>query len=143
VLPAILLTTGMMTWSTLRFAGVTSALGISRQPNPAGKAPAKACADVYGVNLYNSENYVRESLPGSGFASPKAPREFSTVVSGMVENKCSEPLESVSIFLKVRDASGAWGSGEAVVRNIAGGQAKPFERAWIGQIVSYEITSVR
>jgi hypothetical protein len=139
VLPAFLLTTGMSAWSILRFAGVMPALGIS----PRQESRAKACAEVYGVNLYNSEYYVRESIPGSGIASSKAPREFSTVVSGMVENKCPEPLDTVRISLKVRAASGAQGSGEAVVRDIAAGQAKSFERAWIGQIVSYEIASIR
>ncbi|NWF84085.1 MAG: hypothetical protein HXY18_09685 [Bryobacteraceae bacterium] len=134
-LPAFLVTAFMSIWSLLRFAGVEPASGIV----PRSESRAAACAQVYGVTLYNSEYYVRESSPGSGFASSKAPRELSTVISGMVENTCDEPLNSVRIKLSVRDVSGARGSGEVTVGKIGPRQAKPFERAWIGQITGYEI----
>lgn len=137
-LPAFLLTAFMSIWSLLRFAGVQPALGIG----PLSGSRSAACAQVYGVNLYNSEYYVRESRQGSGLVSPKAARELSTVVSGMVENTCNEPLKSVRIQLSVRDASGARGAGSVTVGNIGPGQAKPFERAWIGQITHYEIVAI-
>lgn len=137
-LPAFLLTAFMSIWSLLRLAGVQPALRIA----PAAVSPAKACAQVYGVGLHNSEYYVRESTPGSGVAARNAPREISTVLSGMVENTCEEPLVTVRIRIRVRDASGARGSSEVVVGDIGARQAKPFERAWIGQITQYEIVSV-
>jgi len=136
-LPAFLLTIGMSTWSILRFAGVQPALDLS----PPTKSKAAACAEVYGVETYNSEYYVKEAI--RGLTSPKAQREFATVVSGMVENKCDEPLRSVRINIKVKNGEGARASGEATVRDVRPGQAKRFERAWIGQIESYEIAEIR
>jgi hypothetical protein len=109
VLPAFLLTMALSLWTILNLAGLT----------PAWADPLRLlfrsnhCAVVYGVNLFNSEYYVRESS------------------------------ESVTIHFIVRDDAGKRWSGEATVNDVPPWQAKPFERAWLGQIVSYEITSVR
>jgi hypothetical protein len=139
VLPAFLLTMASSLLTILNLAGLTPAWAdplrlLSRSNH---------CAVVYGVNLFNSEYYVRESSPGSEEGAENPPRELSTVVGGMLENKCPEPIESVTIHFIVRDDAGKRWSGEATVNDVPPWQAKPFERAWLGQIVSYEITSVR
>ena len=138
VLPALLISTGMSTWSILKFAGVRPALGVFAKSD----SPAQKCAHVYGLTLASSEYYVRESIPGSGIAAHNAPRELSTVIKGMVENTCDQPLSRVRIAIEVRDASGKRGSSEAVIGKLRPHEAKHFERAWMANITSYEITGI-
>ena len=98
-----------------------------------------ACVETYGVTLTNSEYYVPE---GQQF-SPRTTPEVSTVVSGMVRNDCGEPLNSVTIHIKVRDASGKRGDGLATVSELNSGEAKPFSHAWMGRVTSYEIGKIQ
>lgn len=139
VLPAFLLAMGSSMWTILRLGGLTPswtdpAHFLSRS-NP--------CAAVYGVNLYNSEYYSRDPGPDATLTAQNPPRELATVITGMLENKCADPLESATVHFIVQDNNGARWSGDATVGEILPGQAKPFERAWLGQIVSYEIKAIR
>ena len=101
--------------------------------------PALTCIEPYGVNLSNSEFYVRE---GEQFV-PRKKTEISTVVSGMVKNDCGETLKSVTISMEVSDDDGKRGSGSVTVSDLGPGQAKPFSKAWMGRITSYQIVKVR
>ena len=118
-------------------------MGRASRAVSAGHAaqPAKppACVETYGVTLTNSEYYVPE---GQQF-SPRTTPEVSTVVSGMVRNDCGEPLNSVTIHIKVRDASGKRGDGLATVSELNSGEAKPFSHAWMGRVTSYEIGKIQ
>ena len=103
--------------------------------------PAKSltCVETYGVSLANSEYYVPE---GQRF-SPRTTPETSTVLSGMVRNGCDELLKSVTIRIKVRDAEGKAGDGWVTVSDLNPGEAKPFSKAWMGRVASYEIGKIQ
>ena len=103
--------------------------------------PAKslACVETYGVTLTNSEYYVPE---GQQF-SPRETPELSTVVSGMVRNDCGELLKSVTIHINVRDAGGKPGNASVTVSELNSGEAKPFSKAWMGRVTSYEIAKIQ
>lgn len=103
------------------------------------KPPALTCVETYGVNLTNSEYYVRE---GQQFL-PRTTPEISTVVSGMVRNDCGKPLKSVIIHIKVRDDAGKRGEGAVTVSNLNPGVAQPFSKAWMGRVTSYEIVRIQ
>jgi hypothetical protein len=98
------------------------------------------CVDVYSVTLKTSEFYV----PENRFTFRKnAPRELSTVLTGMASNRCGEPLRNVRIRINVRDEKGGRGSAWANVGDLPIGQAKPFERAWMARVTQYEIGEIR
>lgn len=105
-------------------------------------ADRRACVDVYSVTLKTSEFYVPENGFGALWQKNR-PRELSTVVQGMVSNRCGESLQRVRIRIDVRDDDGKKGSAWADVGNLANGEAKPFERAWMGRVRSYEIVEIR
>ena len=98
-----------------------------------------ACVEAYSVTLTNSQNYVPE---GQEFV-PRNKVEPSTVVSGMVRNDCGESLKSVTIHINVRDDDGKRGDGSVTVEDLNPGEAKPFSKAWMGRVTSYEITKIR
>ena len=103
--------------------------------------PSKSltCLEAYSVNLTNSQFYVPE---GQQFA-PQKNIEPSTVVSGMIRNDCGELLKSVTIHINVRDDTGKRGDGSVMVSDLNPGEAKPFSKAWMGRVTSYEITKIR
>lgn len=108
--------------------------------NDASKAPKSlACVETYSVTLTNSEYYVPE---GQQF-TPRTSPELSTVVSGMVRNDCGEMLKSVTIHIKVRDPEGKPGDGWVSVSELNAGEAKPFSKAWMGRVASYEIGKIQ
>ena len=98
-----------------------------------------ACVEPYSVTLTNSEFYVPE---GQQF-SPQKSNELSTVVSGMIRNDCGELLKSVTIHINVRDDDGKRGDGSVTVSDLNPGEAKPFSKAWMGRVTSYEITRIQ
>lgn len=97
------------------------------------------CVEAYAVNLTNSEYYVPE---GQQFVPQETP-QISTVVSGMLRNDCGEPLKSVTVHINVRDDSGKTGNGPVTVEDLGPGEAKPFSRAWMGRVTSYEIEKIQ
>jgi len=98
------------------------------------------CVEVYGVTLTNSEYYLPE---GTWSRDPQKPLELSTVVSGMVRNNCGEPLRTVTIHINVRDDDRRRGDGSVSVSGLSPGDAKPFSKAWMGRITSYEIAKIQ
>jgi hypothetical protein len=97
------------------------------------------CLDIYAMSLSNSEDYVPE---GQQFV-PRQTREISTVLSGMVQNNCGEPLKSVTIHMTVHDDAGRQGSGSVSVAELNPGEAKSFKKAWMGRVTSYEIGKIQ
>lgn len=98
-----------------------------------------ACVEPYSVTLSNSEFYVPE---GQEFV-PRNSTELSTVVSGMIRNDCGELLKSVTIHINVRDDDGKRGVGSVTVSDLNPGEAKPFSKAWMGRVTSYQITGIQ
>jgi hypothetical protein len=106
--------------------------------NPS-RAKSLACVDAYAITLSNSEYYVPE---GQEFV-PQKTNQISTVVSGQVQNNCGKPLDSVTIHINVSDDSGKRGSGAVTVSDLNSGQVKPFSKAWMGRVTSYEIEKIQ
>lgn len=98
-----------------------------------------ACVETYGVNFANSEYYVPE---GQQFLARQTP-ELSTVLNGMVRNDCGEALKSVTIHINVRDENGKRGNGSVTIFELNPGEAKPFTKAWMGRVTSYEIGKIQ
>ncbi len=98
-----------------------------------------ACVETYAVTLGNSEFYVPE---GQQF-SPRKTVEVSTVLNGMVRNDCGEPLRSVTIHINVLGDDGKRGEGSVTVSELGPGEAKPFSKAWMGRVASYEIGRIQ
>jgi hypothetical protein len=96
------------------------------------------CVETYSVTLANSEYYVPEGT----WSRPATP-QLATVVSGMVRNDCGEPLKTVTIHINVRDDNGRRGTGSVPISGLNPGEAKPFSKAWMGRITSYEIAEIR
>ena len=96
------------------------------------------CVETYSVTLTNSEYYVPEGT----WSRPATP-QLATVVSGMVRNDCGEPLKTVTIHLTVRDDNGRRGTGSVPISGLNPGEAKPFSKAWMGRITSYEIAEIK
>ncbi len=97
------------------------------------------CVDTYGINLANSEYYVPE---GQQFL-PRKTAELSTVLSGMVRNNCGQKLKSVTIHINVHDDDGKRGDGVVTFFELNDGEAKPFSKAWMGRVTSYEIGKIQ
>jgi hypothetical protein len=97
------------------------------------------CVETYAITLTNSEYYVREGT----WNPPTGTPEVSTVVAGMVRNDCGEPLKKVTIDINVHDDAGKRGSGSVVIFDLNPGEAKPFSKAWMGHVTSYEIVKIQ
>ena len=65
------------------------------------------------------------------------------MVRGVVRNGCGENLKNVRLKFVVHDDAGAKGEGFYLLDTISVGEAKTFERAWMGHVTSYEITASR
>jgi hypothetical protein len=61
----------------------------------------------------------------------------------MVRNDCGELLKSVTIRINVRDDDGKRGNGSVMVSDLNPGEAKPFSKAWMGRITTYEISKIQ
>jgi hypothetical protein len=113
---------------------------------PGGGAPAAPkldCVETYAITLHTSEFYVREGGAGLVRRPKNAPPELSTVLRGMARNGCEKPLKNVRVRIRVKDDEGKRGDAWADVGTLAVGQGRPFERAWIGRVTSYEIVDIR
>jgi hypothetical protein len=137
----VALTTGFVIYQFGQFRGVSGVIAPGGGSNPT--EGGRECVETYGITLHTSEFFVRE-MPGSGPFRPKnAPRELSTVVRGNARNGCGQPLKKVQIRIKVHGDDGKNGAAWADVGDLGTGQSKPFERAWMGRVTSYEIAEVR
>lgn len=116
---------------------------INPNATDSSKSPGTHCVETYGVTLRSSDLYVRESPMGIPANAPNTTPEMSTVVRGMVHNGCGEDLRNVRIRFVVSDEAGKKGTGTYQIDSLAIGEAKPFERAWIGRVTSYEVTADR
>ena len=121
---------------------------VAGQINPgsldrSGKSTGSHCVETYGVTLSSSDQYVREWTLGAPANNATRTPEISTVLRGMARNGCGEDLKNVRIRLVVRDEAGAKGEGSYMIDGLVVGEAKPFERAWMGRVTSYEITAGR
>jgi len=130
---------------------MVSLVRASKAVNPAAGDPAvtpnkPACVDTYGITLNLSEYYVREwqlgdpVLPQRG--DNKTP-ELSTVLRGMARNGCGEDVKNVRLKMVVHDDAGKKGEGFYFIEKMAAGEVTAFEKAWMGKVVTYEVTSNR
>ena len=126
-----------------RVAGVITDGGVDRSSSGTATLDLTRCVDVYAVTMKTSEFYVPELRAGSLTRKKNAPRDLSTVVEGMANNRCGKPLKRVRIRMNVRDDQGRRGNGWAEVGDLANGQAKSFERAWMARVTSYEIVEIQ
>ena len=138
-----LLTVGLVTGALipkwLQFSRVSAVITSGGAAAPAAARGRMDCVEVYALNTKTSEFYVSERSPWN----TKAPREISTVVTGMASNGCGRPLSNVQVRVKVRDDKGRGGVSWAKVGDLGIGQSKSFERAWMGRVTSYEVVEVR
>jgi hypothetical protein len=130
--------------ATCFFINALVQMGHASRAVSGGKDTSKTekslqCVETYAITLANSEYYVREGT----FVAPGGTPEVSTVLSGMVRNDCGEPLKKVSIEINVRDDAGKRGNGSAIVDELNPGEAKPFSKAWMGHVSSYEIVKIQ
>jgi hypothetical protein len=121
-----------------------SLLRVAKTINPGAAGSARdpnkpACVETYGITLNLSEYYVREFAA----VKPTNTPELSTVVKGMAHNLCGEDLSNVHLKFEVHDDGGHKGDGYYLIEKLAAGQAAPFEKAWMGRVVSYEVTADR
>lgn len=128
-------------------AATVSFSRVSKTINPNADGPIDpshpSCVETYGITLNSSEYYVREFAPAFGPKKSDNTPELSTVLRGMARNNCGESLKNVRIRIVVRDESGQKGEGYHLIEEMADGEVKPFERAWMGRVTSYEIAAYR
>jgi hypothetical protein len=130
------------------FFSVNAMLQFSRAagtiaPKPLREPDHLACVDTYAVTLNPSDQYVREWTLGAPANSPNQSPEVSTVVRGMARNDCGENLVNIRLRFVVHDDAGKKGEGVYLIEKLGVGEVKPFDRAWMGRVVSYEITADR
>lgn len=126
------------------FATVTT-LRVSKKiaPDVPGDPARVACVETYGITLNQSEYYVREFAPAFEAKRPDNSPELSTVLRGMVRNGCGHDLKNVRLHLVVHDDAGRTGEAFHMIQEIADGEVKSFERAWMGRVVTYEVAADR
>ena len=128
--------------ATLQFSHVARAIDPHSVDFPT-QSSRPLCVETYGIHLNASEYYVREWAMGIPANNPNKTPELSTVLSGMARNGCGENLKNVRIRFVVHDKEGRKGDGYYLIESLAIGEAKPFERAWMGRVTSYEVTADR
>jgi hypothetical protein len=116
---------------------------ITADPSIPVRDPSRAsCVETYGITLNQSEYYVREYTSAFSANKPNGSTpELSTVLKGMAHNTCGENLKNVRLHMVVHDADGRKGDGFFLIQNIADGEVQSFERAWMGRVVTYEVTA--
>ena len=138
-IPALLITVFFVR-NVFQFSGVAAAIN----PNSgSGHGKTLACVETYGITLNTSDEYVPELMPGVPADTQGKPREISTVVKGLARNGCEENLKNLTIKFAVRDDQGKRGNGTFLIDSLTMGEIKPFERAWMGRVTSYDITAER
>jgi hypothetical protein len=139
-LPGLVLVTVFGVRAFVETGQASRAISGAVSGNDASKSSKSlSCVETYSLTLTNSEYYVPE---GQEFSPRKTP-ELSTVIGGMVRNDCGEQLKSVTVHINVRDDSGKRGHGAVTVSGLNPGEAKPFSKAWMGRVTSYEIEKIR
>jgi len=118
----------------------------ARMINPSSGSPLRAsnrpsCVETYGITLDSSEYYVHEWAAGMPAPKANGTPELSTVLRGMARNGCGENLTNVRISFTVHDEAGRKGDGFYLIESMAVGEVRPFERAWMGRVNSYEVTA--
>jgi hypothetical protein len=103
--------------------------------------PPSGCVETYGITLSNSHEYVR-SFSEFPIAprNPSAPRELATILHGNVINHCGDPFRRVHLNITVRDEKGMRGKATVQISDLKPGISQQFERVWIGQVTTWEIT---
>lgn len=137
-LPALL----FMAFALVFFVKASKAINPVSGPATESKA---VCVDTYGITLNLSEYYVREwqlGDPAIPQREDKTP-EISTVLRGMAHNGCGEDIKNVRIKMVVHDDAGKKGEGFYLIESMATGEVKAFEKAWMGKVVSYDLTTNR
>ena len=137
-LPALLLPLYFFVNASLHSSNASNS--ISDHPKPSKQL---ACVETYGITLNLSDQYVSELTPGIPAANTNKSPEVSTVLTGTARNGCQENLTNIHIRFQVQDDSGKKGEGTYLIETLAIGEVKPFERASIGRVTSYEITAER
>ena len=139
-LPALLLPLFFASQAALQFSHAARAINPNASFHKKSNQPA--CVDTYGITLNLSELYAREWAPGIAAGDgPNQPKELSTVVRGMARNNCGEEVKNVHLRFVVHDDDGKRGEGTLLIENLAIGEVKAFERAWMGRVTSYEVTA--
>ena len=139
-LPGLLIAIYLVVRTTVQFASAAKAINPSAG-NSQKTSNRLACIDTYSVTLDSSQLYVPEWQAGIPMNSA-TPSQPSTVLRGMALNSCGENLRNVQLLFVVHDDAGKKGEGFFQIADIAAGEAKPFEKAWMGHVTSYEITAV-
>lgn len=141
-LPALLIPVFFASRAALQFSAAANAI------NPASSTHQKnsnllPCVETYSVTLDSSQLYVPEWQVGMPAVSQNGTPQLSTVLRGMARNGCGENLKNVHLRFAVHDDKGQKGDGYISFDTLAIGEAKPFEKAWMGRVTSYEITANR
>jgi hypothetical protein len=137
-LPALLIAAYLMVRATLQFSVAAKAI------NPVAANSQKAsnrleCIETYSVTLDSSQLYVPEWQVGM----QANPSQLATVLRGMARNGCGENMKNVRLYFVVHDDAGKKGEGFFNIDEIAASETKRFEKAWMGHVISYEITAGR
>ncbi len=137
VLPGLI----FIIYAMLQVSRATRAIG----PGPGNPGPEKvlSCVETYDITLNLSEYYVPEWSPGMPASNPSNSPQLSTVLRGMARNGCGENLKNVRIKFVVHGDSGQKGDGSYTIESMAMGEVKPFEKAWMGRVASYEVAAER
>jgi hypothetical protein len=138
-LPGLLLPVYFFVNAAVRFSNATGSI-TGDHPN---SSKTLTCVDTYGITLNLSDQYVPEMAPGIPAVNPNNSPEVSTVLTGTARNGCQENLTNVRIRFEVHDDGGKKGEGTYLIESLPIGDAKPFARAWIGRVTSYEVTAER
>lgn len=140
-LPAAVITIFFVVPAIRQFSGAALAMDPTLESSRKSNRPS--CVETYGITLNSSEYFVREWALGIPAPNRSNTPELSTVLRGMARNGCGEDLKNVHIRFVVHDHNGHKGDGYYLIETLAIGEAKPFERAWMGRVTSYEITTDR
>ena len=141
-LPGLLIAIYLVVRTTVQFASAAKAINPSATSSQ-NRANSLACIETYSVTLDSSQLYVPEWQAGMPLNSNSPnPSQPSTVLRGMALNGCGENLKNVQLRFVVHDDVGKRGDGYFLIADIAAGEAKPFEKAWMGHVTSYEIAAV-
>jgi len=141
-LPGVLMAGYFVVNATVQFSNAARVIGPTFGGGPK-ESNRLACVETYGVTLDLSQLYVPEWQVGMAARSPNALVQLSTVLRGMARNGCGENLKNVHLRFSVKDDIGRTGDGFISIDSMAIGEAKPFEKAWMGRVTSYEIAADR
>ncbi len=146
VVPALLVPVFFMFRAATQFTAVVGASGVDTAETfsrTGAEKTALACVETYSITPHTSESYVSTRGVTEKTRRPNAPKELSTVLRGMVRNACGEKLKTVTMKFSVHDDDGKVGSGYLSLENMENGEARPFEKVWIGWVTSWDIRSSR